>query len=159
MNIIHDEVGKKIKLYDGEWKSLRYKCAIKDLLQSIKGNFLDTYEEYLIKKITNSKDSIFNTQRLNEFLGNYYHFLSCNELKPYIHNINDELIDNELKDIFYNKYSKIYDGITNAEKNRTHKEILDIVLRNAKQNIGELNKKIAALFKMDEDFKQLILDP
>ena len=97
--------------------------------------------------------------RLNELLGSYYNFLSCNELKPYVRDIDLDDLDIEEKDKFYNKYMKIYDDITNAEKNRTHREVLEIVLRNAKQNIGELNKKIATLFKMDEDFKQLILDP
>ena len=159
MNIIHDEEGKKLKLYDGEWKSLRYKCAVKELLQAIKGNYLDTYEFYLIKKILNSKDNLHNFQRLNELLGNYYNFLSCNDLYPYVQEINDEdELDFDDKDKFYSKYIKIYDAITNAEKNKTQKEVLDIIVRNSKQNIADLNKKIIALFKMDEDFKKVIIE-
>ena len=156
MNIIYDDGGKRLKLYDGEWKSLRCKCAIKELLNAVKAVYLDKYELYLIKKIKSITANSFEHQKLMELITEYYKFIACNDVYPCVKETSD--FDDDIKEEFYLKYRKIYDGVTNGEKMRTHKEVSDIVVRNAKQNLNDLNKKLANLFKMDEEFKRTILD-
>lgn len=155
MNIIYDDSGKRLRLYDGEWKSLRCKCAIKELLNAVKSYYLDAYEVYLIRKLRNTIVSLYDKQRITEMLNEYYKFLSCNEVYPYVKDCSE--LDEDTRDEYYSKYRKIFDGITNGERTRTYKEVSDIVVRNAKQNLSELNKKIASLFKMDEEFKRTIM--
>lgn len=156
MNIIYDDGGKRLKLYDGEWRSLRCKCAIKELLNAVKAVYLDKYELYLIKKIKNITKSSFDYQKLQEQLTEYYRFIACNDVYPCVKETSD--LEEDVKEEYYNKYRKIYDGVTNGEKMRTNKEVSDIVTRNAKQNLNDLNKKLANLFKMDEEFKRAIMD-
>jgi len=156
MNIIYDDNGKKIKLYNGEWKSLRIKCAIKEILQAVKDNYLDSYETFLIKKVINITTGAFQKQKTNELIDDYYKFLSYNDFNyPYVSSCID--FDDDVKDRFQEKYKKIFDDVTNAQKSKMFKEIVDIVTRNSKNNIKELNKKITSLFKMDLDFKNIMM--
>ena len=155
MNVVYDDTGKKLKLYDGEWKSLRIKCAIKEMLKTIKAYYLDSYEEYLIKKANiHSNDNAFERQKAEELLLEYYHFLACMDTNPYIKEYDG--FGDDIQDMYFTKYKTIYGQITNADKQRTFKEVVEIVTRNSKSNIKELNRKIISILKMDAEFRNII---
>ncbi len=154
MNIIYDDNGKKIKLYLGEWKSLRTKYAIKEIMFAIKNNYLDSYESYLINKYIDPNTSMFTKQKTIEYIEEYYRFLTCIELSPFIESSD---LDEEIIDEFLTKFKNVRDCVTIGQLTRTFKEIVEIVTRNSKQNIKELNCKLINVFNMEEDFKNKIL--
>jgi hypothetical protein len=55
-------------------------------------------------------------------------------------------------------YNDIYGGITNTERKSKHKELLDIVKSNSKNNIQELDKNIIDLVNLDTEFKEGIFE-
>ena len=54
-------------------------------------------------------------------------------------------------------YSKVCNEIRTNDQNKIKKNVVDIVKKNCMKNVDELNKRVVALFNMDEEFKQMIL--
>jgi hypothetical protein len=92
---------------------------------------------------------------------------TCYSLDPYVHQLSDEEILGEsvgadaesfvISDTWYGMYKRIKLDNSSAVVNRIKKDVANIVKRNAKANVVELNKKVMELIRMDEDFKKDIL--
>jgi hypothetical protein len=167
LNILYDNILDKIKiLCDGEWKLLLIEFGIKDIIDKIQTYYLDSYECYLIRKIKN--ENILKTKiELQERLYEYYKFLAWFNIEPYIYkknnnkilfNNNDSEFDKYIDDFsiydeYYDIYRKIISKINKTEQNKVKKGIENIIKKNTKSFIIELNKNILESFKNDEEFK------
>jgi hypothetical protein len=177
MNILFDEKFNKLKLYEnGEWNVSILMSGIRTLLMKIKEVYFDQYECYLIRKIEYSILNLFNKQKIREKLVDYYKFLGCFEINPFSDGRNDSEIkynmDDDRNDPFLEHtdqnrevpirymdlYVKTRDNTKKCELNKIKRDIIDIVKKNCKKNIDDLNKKVFAMFNMDEDFKKTIIN-
>lgn len=153
---LYESKTNQIRIYDGnDWLSYRVNCGIKYILNTIKTCYLDAYECYVIRKILDDKSSLFDKQRYTELLDEYFKFLASVAISPCIDHQSE--IDEETKDRFKKRYKEIEAVLPQAEKNKTAKEIKDIIVSTSKQKVDELNKLIANLFKMDEEFRSQLL--
>lgn len=128
---------------------------------------MDTYEVYLIRKIT--KD---NQIDLHKRVQEYYHFLACFELNPFVYGRNDTEIlysmDDDRNDssissyciehhVIVDKYKKVYNDIKDDLKvidlNKMRKNIKDIIKNNTKINLSDLNRQVMDLLQLEEEFK------
>jgi len=85
----------------------------------------------------------------------YYRFLAAVDVYPYIKHADE--FDEAIQDQYNEMYAKIRDALTLGGKNKVVNEIIDIIIRNSKRNVSDLNKKIVNLFKMEEEFKNSIM--
>jgi hypothetical protein len=177
MNILYDEKFNKLKLYEsGEWNVSILISGIRTLLMKIKEVYFDQYECYLIRKIEYSTLNLFSKQKIREKLVDYYKFLGCFEIDPYANGRNDSEIkynmDDDRHDPFIeytdrnrevpirymDLYVKTRDDTKKSELNKIKHDIIDIIKKNSKKNMDDLNKKVFAMFNMDEDFKKTIIN-
>jgi predicted transcriptional regulator len=176
LNIIYDEKFNKLKLYEsGGWTESLLINGIRTLLMQIQDIYFNIYECYLIRKIEYSQLVPQHKAKIREQLSEYYKFLGCFEIDPYVmgkndteikYNIDDERFDpcleftdrnREIPILYTKMYTEIRDKTLVSQLNKIKKEIIDIIKKNSKKNLDELNKKVFALFNMDEEFKQTIL--
>lgn len=175
-NIIYDEKLNKLKYFScGEWKTYLLESGIKELLETIQKCYLDSYECYLIRKI-NKETSPYNKSSLRELLLDYYRFIACFEITPFVYEKNDyQILYNSddpkyhetiqpsclekyvISDEYNNLYNESKSENTVSDVNKQRKAVKDIIKRNTKSNIVELNKKMLSLFQMDEEFKASII--
>ena len=175
-NIIYDEKLNKLKLFScGNWKSQLIESGIKELIEKIQSCYLDSYECYLIRKAISSTP--LEKKQAEEHLEQYYKFIGCFGITPYVtdknnnqimYNIDDEIYhtpvissdlnEYSLQDMWYAKYKKIKDSINTQEHNKVTKSVKDIIKRNSRNNIIDLNKRMMELFQMDESFKKGIIN-
>ena len=167
LNIIYDNETNKLRLYEcGKWKVVLIEQGIQQIIIIIKDNYLDSYEIYLLRKIKNDP-SVFKIQKYKELLVEYYKFLGSFEIEPFckdrtdsaILNIDDEYskYSYDFSEDYYSFYKKAMDQLSKSEINKLKKTVLDIVKRNSKQNIGDLNKSVIGLIEMDVDFRNNLL--
>lgn len=165
-NIIYDDKYNKLKLYEyGSWNESIIISGIKTLLIKIQEFYLDNYESYLIRKIElngNCRDK----NKSRELLVEYYKFIGCFDIEPDSKNKTDPEIlydddsDDEMKDIsdkYHSLYIKTRDDIKKSYINNTKKQVIDIIKKNSQRNINYLNKNVAGLFHMEEEFKNKLL--
>jgi predicted RNA-binding Zn-ribbon protein involved in translation (DUF1610 family) len=177
-NIIYDEKINKLKCFRcGEWKTYLLESGIKELIETIQRYYLDSYECYLIRKTRSQDSSVFSKTAMKELLSNYYQFLACFDITPFVYNKNDyQVLYNsddekhhtcvESSDIskfaVADEFNKLYNDAKSktpaSEVNKQRKAVKDIIKRNTKSNIVELNKKMLSLFQMDEEFKTSIIN-
>lgn len=166
LNILYDKNADKLKIFDGEWEEMLLNKGIKKILQTIQSYYWDSYECFLLKKMYDSKTDIFNNQRLKELLIEYYKFIGCFDVEPYIKNKEDQEIlgyihDKKniysISDEYYVIYIKVRDNIKKSEINNVKKAVLDIIRKNSDRNINGLNKKVYELFNVDKAFKDNII--
>lgn len=178
-NIMYDEKLNKLKIFSfGEWRSLLLDSGVKEMIETIQKCYLDTYECYLIRKLHNVgiDISVLDKTILLEHLSDYYKFLSCFDVTPYVDGKNDYQILYNTEDERYHtivtcndidnfslndKYNSLYISIKNknttADTTRMRRDVKDIIKRNTKFNLLELNKKMVELFQMDEQFKSILM--
>lgn len=176
-NIMYDEKLNKLRIFSyGEWRSLLLDSGIKEMVETIQKCYLDTYECYLIRKMKQDSISLFNKNVMYEHLMEYYKFLSCFDVTPFVDNKNDYQIlynfDDEkhhtqvdpsdynkfsIQDEYKSLYISLKNKNTSTDVNKTRRDVKDIVKRNTKSNIIELNKKMVELFQMDEQFKSMLI--
>lgn len=176
-NIVYDEKLNKLKFFScGNWKSSLIDGGIKELIEKIQACYLDSYECYLLRKIASHLLSPFEKEQAIEHLEQYYRFIACFDITPFVHGRNnnqilynsederyhDDVIDAdiesfEIQDYWYAKYKKIKDNTTMVECTKMTKNVKEIVKRNTRNNIVELNKKMVELFQMDECFKKKVI--
>ena len=174
-NIIYDEKLNKLKLFScGNWKSHLIDSGIKELIEKIQACYLNYYECYLIRKITSGTPH--EKKQAEEHLEQYYKFIACFDITPYatdktnnqiLYNADDDKYhikvdpsnfdEYSLQDFWMSKYKKIKDTITMQEHNKVTRNVKDIIKRNSRNNVVELNKKMMELFQMDESFKKTII--
>jgi hypothetical protein len=170
-NILYDEKLNKLKYFScGTWKSTLIDGGITELIEKIQSCYLDSYECYLLRKIEG--DNTYERTQAVEHLEQYYRFIACFDITPYVVDKNNNQIlfsiDDEryhlpvsnyntsmytIQDTWFSKYRKIKDAITMQEHNKITKNVKDIIKRNTRNNVVELNKRMMELFQMDESYK------
>jgi hypothetical protein len=173
LNIHFEEKTKKLKIYNsGAWETVLQEVGVQEVIRGIKDNYLDMYECYLVRRLYDDKIPPNEKMSIKEHLFDYYKFMSCFKIDPFIKGKTDDFIlngddddsDNDISnftitDNLIPQVKKVVDMMTISEVQRLRKEVIDIIKRNSKQNIDELNKKVASLFNMDETFKSQVLEP
>jgi hypothetical protein len=168
LNIIYDNVLDKLQIFCcGEWVSFLTESGIKDIIEKIQGCYLNAYESYLIRKIYNEELTFNTKQKYKECLQEYYKFLSCFDILPFVKDKSDgEILDSEnnhdqsdfnIEEEWYAKYKQIDDGLNKSEQNKVKREICNIIKNNSKASILELNKRVMEIVQMDEEFKKEII--
>ena len=176
MNVIFDQKFNKLKLYDmGKWHELIVIQGVTTLLSKIQEHYFNLYECYLIRKIEVSNIGLQDKAVIKDKLAEYYKFIGCFQIDPFVKDKNDsEILYNQTDDRYdsfqeqtdentdlpiryTNLYYKIKGETKTSEINKHQKTIIDIVKKNCLKNVDELNKRVAILFNMDEEFKQTIL--
>lgn len=174
-NIILDEKLNKLKLFScGTWKTQLIDSGIKELIEKVQSCYLDAYECYLIRKVIgHNGESLFEQQHAREHLEQYYRFIGSFEIVPYVidktdnqilFNIDDERYhekdegkDHILQEKWYSKYKTIKVAMPQHDKNKIIKSVKDIIKRNSRSNVVELNKLMMEIFQMDESFKEKVI--
>jgi len=158
-NVLYEAIPNKIKIYsEGIWKSYLFEAGIGDLIQRIKDCYLDKYELYMIKKFKIS-DNHHTKCTIAESIEEYYKFIACFDMIPFVYDKTDgELMcssseEHEIEEYWYAKFRRIKSTLLASEAKNIKLEIGNIVKRNTKTNIIELNKRIMDLIRVDDDFK------
>ena len=166
LNIYYDKDVGKLKIFDGEWEEMLLNKGVKKILQIIQSYYWDAYECFLLRKMMNSNIDSCNKQRLRELLLEYYKFLGCFDVEPFIKDKENEDIMGRpchdsnvfgISEEYYNLYAKTRDNIKKSEINNVKRTVLDIIRKNSDRNITELNKRVYELFNVDESFKNDIV--
>lgn len=173
MNLLYNKELNKLCLYDeGVWDEMLVQSGLVKILKYIQAYFLNNYECYLLRCIFSGENTSIRVQKSKELIFEYYKFLAYFCIEPYVKGRpNNEILVNESDDRFFLKdndysieeqympyYINIRDKqISRSDVNNVKKEMIDIIKRNTKKNISELNMKITQLFKMDDGFKQSVL--
>ena len=160
MNVIYDKKFDKLRLYDmGRWDELILVTGITTLLTKIQEHYFNQYECYLIRKIECSSLHIQDKIIIKAQLAEYYKFIGCFEIEPYVKDKNEsEIIYNqddercrpfvemtdentELPLRYLNIYAKICGETKTSEHNRIKKTVIDIVKKNCLKNV-ETRKRV-----------------
>lgn len=173
-NILYDNKFNRLKIYDGVWEDMLMTTGIKKLVETIQSYYWYAYECYLLRKIFGHAGTP-SPSKCRELLDEYFKFIGCLDVEPHFKGKNDfEILYNDDDDRHHEvvapseyekwriseemgrRYNSIRDNITKSEINGAKKEIMDIIKKNSMRNMDELNKRVAELFQMDEDFKEII---
>lgn len=177
INVIYDSKVNTIKLYEqGEWQEMIVSKGIVHIIKIIQEYYLDSYEFYLIRKIKSDEPGRKKAY-YKELLQDYFKFIACFDIDPYFKNKNDyEILYNpddpkhdtyvsdydidrhSISDQMQRMFDEITKSITKSEINSIKKEIIDIIKKNTKRGMDEVNKKVLELFNIDETFKKNILN-
>lgn len=163
MNMVYDDVPDKLKIFhSGEWKPYIMDIGVEMIISTLKTIYLDRYELYLIQKYHKSRD-IFEKQCIKERVQDYYKFIACFDLSPTVNGRPDGRIlqtsqrSHDLEEYFYPIYKRIQDDLKHYFATSLKKNVVQLVKKNNKAGILELNKEIMDLIQMDEVFKNDIL--
>lgn len=171
LNILYEEVAQKLRIFDdNEWRTVLFDTGISEIIERIKEYYLDVYEQYLLRLYYDSSTVPSKKEYIREQMQEYYKFIACYELNPYVYNLSDNYILRQLKSTltkeddsyeisekWYTTYKDVKAKLQGIYVNRIKKDVSNIVKRNAKSNVLELNKKVMELIRMDEDFKKDVL--
>jgi hypothetical protein len=177
-NIMYDSKLNKLLLYDaGDWKEMFLTSGLKSIIRTIQDYFWHAYECYLIRKIKNMDIPFGTRAEYKNRLIEYYVFIASLDIDPYVKDRNNNQINyssdddrywrevsyhdleaNSLQDEFMKEYRRVKDNMTRKEIDRLKKDLLDLIKRNSKKNINELNKTVMTLINVDEEFQKLILN-
>ena len=171
MNIIYEKDVNKIQIYSSFWESFLEEEGLKRVIELIQDYYLYVYENYLVKKIYKRDANLKRKQDYKELLKEYFKFLGCFDVKPKAQSkTNEEILettnmieydytDNEyaIEEYCMELFIKIKDELQKSEVNNTKKRVLDILKKNSKQNLKELNKSVLNLLNADDEFKKMIM--
>lgn len=166
LNLMYDEKVNKLALFDcGKWDKFIYQHGVIQLITTIQESYLNYYEKHLISKMENKGISHQERAKYEELLIVFYQFLAAFNAKPI-----SVLADNDkglifdrssssydLKDRYSAKYRKIKDAMKQSEIAKIGRDVLDILKRNSKRNMDDINRKMMALLKVDEEFKTAVM--
>jgi len=176
LNFIYDPKRKRIRIYNSaeKWEDMLVNTGLNYLMGTIADYYLESYEIYLIRKLYKTSPSM-HAQHL-KCLEDYYHFISCFDIDPYVKDKYDaQILYNKdtpeyddapdradtsahmLVDKYTAMYARIYDNITNAKKHTVYKEVLDIIKSNSQNTVTEIDKDIINLIHIDEGFKEELI--
>lgn len=172
LNIIYDEVPNKIKVFTcGEWRSSLLDAGIQEMVAKIKGCYLDFYECYLLRKFYDVGSAPQTKAHIKELIEDYYRFIGCFDILPYVKGKCDNEVlyraddpryhargDYDIEEHWYPCYKRIKAVLMMSEVKNVKKEVADIVKKNTKANVIELNRKMMEVIQMDEEFKNDILN-
>ena len=164
INVIYDKNKNKICIYRiDKWEQYYLDDGIKVVVNTIKSNYFDNYEKYLIKKLSTT---FCNATELTGYLREYYYFISAFDILPFVNNVeNDSIIENYNTDNEFSlstHYSNIYKDEKAKHKKTTIKKIINdvtnIIKVNSKTNIEYINKEIEKLLHISSDFGQKLIN-
>jgi hypothetical protein len=174
---IHIEQNK-VRIYEGgHWKEYHKTHGLRKLVQIVQENIWDTYEVYLIRKMQEKDLNFSDRVQFRSYLQEYYMFLACIGNEPYVRDRpNNQILfspddDRYWEDVEYedvnahsitDEYMKHFNTwkteLSDRDKERTKRDLLDILQNNNKRNIAELNKVILALINVDATYKEKVLE-
>jgi hypothetical protein len=178
ISFMYDNKKKRIKVYAGEkWEDYLVDKGLTYLVDTIASYYLEVYECYLIRKMTNIEHkSTYLYADFLKCLQDYYTFLACFDVDPYVkHKYDNQVLYNKddaeyhqkpskddfqaynVCERFHRVYTDIYDAVTNAGKKEIHKKVLDIIKVNSKENVKELDSEVVGLIRLDEEFKKNLM--
>ena len=166
LNVLYEEVAQKLRIYDdNKWRTFLFETGIAEIITRIKECYLDVYERYLLKLWHDPSSSLPKKAYIKEHVEEYYRFIACYSLNPFVQEQSDQEIIGDDKPIkrydvcekWYPIYKDIKENLNVAYISRIKRDVANIVKRNAKANVLELNKKVMELIRMDEDFKHNVL--
>jgi hypothetical protein len=167
-NVFYNKAIKRFKMYQGkDWESFIEEVGAKELVSLIKSYFLDSYELYLIKHLHGNNVKQFNRFKLEEHLGIYYHFIGVFDLAPSICDQNDsdllghrltEESDHFLADKYMDLFFSEKKKLKSSEEVAITRKIVNIIKNNTSQNLSELNNVLMDLLKIDQEFRDVILE-
>ncbi len=163
LNIIYDDKLKELNLFkSGSWENFLVDRGLREIILTMKDFFLDHYEIYLLRKIYVSETNFRKKNEYKEFLEEYYKFIGCFDIKPYIEDKNDcDILGDEdgdygvykIEELWMSKYKEIVDNMKRYEINKIKKAVDNILKNNTKKNIKKLNSELIDLITNDEEFK------
>lgn len=176
-NILYDEIPNKLKMFCcGEWQCMLLEAGIRDMIEKIKVCYLDHYECYLLRKIYDDANSPLHKQQMKEHLLEYYKFIACFNIQPFVIGSSNNMIlypssdsrhhaspENDfsaysIEEEWQKRYNSIKDRIALGEANKIKREVQLIIKKNTKASLLELNKRMMEIIQMDESFKKEIID-
>ena len=176
LNVLHEQYSDKIKiLNDGEWCSHIFNIGVKEIINTIKIYFFDSYECYLCRQLYDDTISPIEKSKKRQYLSEYYKLLFCFDLYPYVKGKTNNKILYQPTDSEYHKnssdfadyvieeetmkiFTNIKENIKVSEVNRLKRDIHTLIKKNTKSNIIELNKCMMDIIQMDDAFKNQIIN-
>ena len=163
MNIVYDDKLKELSLYKyGSWENYLVDRGVREVVSLMKDNFLDYYEQYLLRKIHVTEKNEIVKQKYREYLEEYYKFITSFDLKPFVEGKDDcDILGMEdgdygsyvIEEKYMNNYKTISNNMKRYDINKTKKSLDNILKNNTKRSIKELNKQVMSLVISDEEFK------
>jgi hypothetical protein len=164
MNILYDTRTNKIAIYrTPKWEYYLLDAGVSEIVRTLKSNYLDSYEQYLVKKLSTS---LTNLPQFQSQLNEYFKLIIAFDYQPYVSTMSDQEIlgvDNYNESDGYslsNQYKRIYDetrkNLPRTELNKIKREVTDIIKVNTRCNLEKLNQAIMDLLKVDEEFQKLL---
>lgn len=176
LNFLYEQYSNKLKIFnDGEWSSTIFEIGVKEIIDIIKTYYLDYYECYLCRQIHNDDINMLMKTKKKEYLTEYYKLLVCFDLQPYIkgktnnkimypsnhpsyYQSTDSVSDFEIEESIMEIYRNIKENIKHMEVNKLKRDINNLIKRNSKSNIIELNRRVMEIIQVDDVFKSQILN-
>lgn len=176
-NILYDSEMNKIMMYEsGDWKEMFMATGLKTVIRTIQDYFWHAYECYLIRKMQRTTINAFDRVKLRELLKEYYAFIASLDVEPFVKDkCNNKIMYTADDDEYWDEappsnaeqftlseeYTKLYNDLrgdlTIKLREKWKHDLLDLVKRNCKKNVNELNKMVMALINMDTEFKTDLL--
>jgi len=171
LNLFYDSEMNRINIYDdGCWEEMLLIKGLQRMMNVMQGYFLNAYECYLLRCIFGENYSAVMKNNSREHLIEYYEFIAAFDIDPYVINKPDnEILFNADDDRFLSmdKNYRIEETIFPLYKNKKSKlshaniekkkrDVVDILKRNSKRNLHDLNRNIMDLIRVDEGFKKQI---
>jgi hypothetical protein len=156
LNVVYDKTPNKLSIFDeGSWETYAFEHGVVQLLDKIKTNYLDNYEEFLLDKLSMDYHPR-ERQKAKELLEEYYNFIVSFDLRPLIvESHRDKII--EYNEQYYNLYNKVKNNIKLSHAKELKRSVYQMVRNNCSASMLELNKKMMDIICTDEDFKKTVL--
>lgn len=154
--IMGDQTHKCINLYqDGVWEELREELGVRKIITTLRDYYLISYEHYLVRKIISPSTHWSIRTKCEDLLREFYTFLSSFGLSPSRSgDIQDPDADADARD----HLDRLYQTAKAASSKDYYRQVVQILYGNTKKNLKDLNKHISQMFRMDENFKQYMID-
>jgi hypothetical protein len=157
MNVMYDKVLNKLRIYDeDEWKSHHFESGVQDLLKTIQCAYLNHYEEQLLTQYNSS--SLYDKQCIREALTEYYQFLEAFDVLPRIKSSDEQWIQELYEEDIGKLYNKVKNETKSSELKNIKKKVFNVIKTNCHESLLELNKQMMELIKMDETFKNNVMN-
>lgn len=162
-SILLTQEGTKLKIFlNGKWEFFLLEKGIKKIVEIVRENFFDCYEKYIIRKHTLAKYPQ-SKQNYRERIEEYYKFIKSFDIYPFVKDGDDSEIFTDTDNSRYlcDSFMEIYDKVVvpSSYSSKIRREITNIIKGNVKHNINELNRMVANLIQIDDDFKAMIMCP
>lgn len=146
---------------ESKWMEMSVSKGIKYIINLLKEFHLDNYEVFLVRYIEKSAMNTRMVQKGEELLKEYYSFIACFELLPYVNTCSSSFIDGktkeEIEDNYLPKYNKVMDTTSISKQKQFKSQVLETIKKNGKSNIADLNAYLLNLIQVDQEFKDKML--